>query len=157
MSPVEAASAIASGVFIGSTVARWLLLAEMLLHRKWHRWQHRDELEEQARIAEHQRVVQERIRTASARATAASVTRLDEHDEIRIAFGKIIDALADEDEQEARELASDAVRSQSSPIKAVDMDGLPMKGVPEVVALEIAIDGMLAGARYVVTERQRER
>lgn len=157
MSPVELAAAIAIGVFIGSTVARWLLLSEMLLHHKWHRWLNRVELKEQARIEEHQQFVQERIRTASARATAASVTRLDEEDDTRIAFGKIIEALADKDEEEARELASDAVRSQSSSIKAVDAEGQPITGVPEVVAVEIAIDGMLSAARYVVTERQRER
>ncbi len=157
MSLEEAAIAVAIGVFAGSTGARWLLLAEMLLHRRWHRWRNREALAEQARQVERATAMQQRIHSASARATAASVTRLDEDDDTRVAFGEIIEALLADDEEKAREIASDTMRSHASEVRAVDQSGAPMPGVPAAVALEVAIDGMISAARYVVVERQRER
>lgn len=154
---VQAMIAIAAGVFVGSVGARWLLLAEMLLHRRWHRWQNREAIREQAVLDGRQRITQERILTASARATAASITRLDEDDDTRIAFGEIIEALAKEDEAAARDIASEAIRSSPSEIHAVDPTGQPLSGVPEAVTTEIAIEGMISAARYVASERQRER
>lgn len=154
MSPLEAAIAVTLGVFIGSMLVRWAVQTEMAVRRAVTRWRTREQRAEQSLLMARQLALQERLQTASMRATVASVTRLEEDDSIRVAFGECVEAMQRGDEEAAQQAAGECIRANESRVTVASPDGTTLPNVGGAIAKEIAIDGILDAARWLAQERR---